>query len=87
MITNDRRFWVDTMLTEELGLEVEGPNPLRAALATFVAVIVVGFIPLAPFIISSLSKETSFLASSIGEFDRRGVRVLRRRNYKGVGAR
>ena len=66
VITNDRRLWVDTMLTEELGLEVEGPNPLRAALATFVAFIVVGFIPLAPFIIPSLSKETSFLASSIG---------------------
>lgn len=66
VITNDRRLWVDTMLTEELGLEVEGPNPLRAALATFVSFLIVGFIPLAPFIVPNLSQETSFLASSIG---------------------
>ena len=65
VITNDRRLWVDTMLTEELGLEVEGPNPLLAALATFVAFLVVGFIPLAPFIIPNLSQETSFLSSSL----------------------
>jgi vacuolar iron transporter family protein len=66
VITNDRRLWVDTMLTEELGLEVEGPNPLRAALATFVAFLVVGFIPLAPFIIPNLFQESSFLLSAIG---------------------
>jgi VIT1/CCC1 family predicted Fe2+/Mn2+ transporter len=65
VITNDRRLWVDTMLTEELGLEVEGPNPFRAALATFAAFLVVGIIPLVPFVIPGLPTSTRFLASAI----------------------
>ncbi|MGB3635901.1 MAG: VIT1/CCC1 transporter family protein [Rubrobacteraceae bacterium] len=65
VITGDRRLWVDTMLTEELGLEIEGPNPLRAGLATFVAFIVVGLVPLIPFLIPELSLDTRFLASAI----------------------
>lgn len=65
MITSDRTLWVDTMLTEELGLEVEGPDPLRAALATFAAFIAVGFVPLAPFVVPDLSLDTRFLASAI----------------------
>src|SRR5215217_738073 len=65
VITNDRRLWVDTMLTEELGLEVEGPNPFRAALATFAAFLVVGIIPLVPFVIPGLPTSTHFLASAI----------------------
>lgn len=64
-ITNDERLWVDTMLTEELGLEVEGPDPLRAALATFAAFLVVGIVPLVPFVIPNLALDTRFLASAV----------------------
>lgn len=64
-ITNDRRLWVDTMLSEELGLEVEGPNPMRAALATFLAFIVVGIVPLVPFLIPGLTLDTRFFASAV----------------------
>jgi VIT1/CCC1 family predicted Fe2+/Mn2+ transporter len=53
------------MLTEELGLEVEGPDPLRAALATGVAFLVVGLLPLSPFLIPNLAADTRFLASAI----------------------
>jgi VIT1/CCC1 family predicted Fe2+/Mn2+ transporter len=64
-ITQDRRLWVDTMLTEELGLQLDGPKPLQAGLATFGAFLLVGFFPLIPFLISGLSLETTFLLSSV----------------------
>lgn len=48
-ITHDRRRWVNTMLTEELGLQLDSPAPLRAAISTFVAFFVAGLVPLVPF--------------------------------------
>ncbi|MEJ7843119.1 MAG: VIT1/CCC1 transporter family protein [Rubrobacter sp.] len=66
VITNDPRLWVDTMLAEELGLDVEGPDPLRAALATFAAFLVVGLVPLLPFVVPGPSPDVRFLASAIG---------------------
>jgi vacuolar iron transporter family protein len=46
VITSDRELWIETMLTEELGLSRDTGDPRRAALATFVAFVVAGSLPL-----------------------------------------
>ncbi len=51
VITTDRRRWVDTMLTEELGMRLEFPSALRAAASTLAAFVLIGLIPLLPFLI------------------------------------
>jgi len=50
VITSNRGLWIETMMTEELGLSAAPRNELRAALATFIAFVTVGFLPLAVFV-------------------------------------
>ena len=51
LITKNKRFWIDFMMHEELGLATHGSvRPLRGAITTFVAFIVAGFLPIAPYI-------------------------------------
>lgn len=64
-ITRDRRLWVDTMLTEELGLPLETAHPLGMAFTTFGAFIAVGLVPLLPFFMPGLGPEETFAASCV----------------------
>jgi VIT1/CCC1 family predicted Fe2+/Mn2+ transporter len=54
-ITSDRRLWVDTMMSEELGMGGSATDPLRAGLATLLAFVIVGFLPLAVFVVDALA--------------------------------
>jgi len=63
-ITEHRMVWIDTMLAEEHGLCADGRQPLPAGLATFVAFLLVGALPLAPFLIPGLGLQVAFWASA-----------------------
>lgn len=63
VITSDVSRWVDMMLTEELGLQLNGARPLRAAMTTFGAFAAVGALPLVAFIWQLLSPPDWRLAS------------------------
>ncbi len=65
---SDEDRWINTMLVEEHGVALEGSNPVKAALATFIAFVIVGIVPLLPFAINWISPHSinsPFMASSI----------------------
>jgi VIT1/CCC1 family predicted Fe2+/Mn2+ transporter len=64
-VTQNKSLWIDTMLSEELGLHLDARSPLRAGLSTFAAFAAVGLVPLVPFLMGPLVPESQrFLISS-----------------------
>jgi VIT1/CCC1 family predicted Fe2+/Mn2+ transporter len=64
VIGSNREVWVDTMLKEELGLHPTIADPMRAALATLSAFVLVGMIPLLPFVFPLEATPDRFIFSS-----------------------
>ena len=50
VITADRDRWIDTMMQEEHGQSGQPPSAWKAAMATFIAFILIGGVPLAAFL-------------------------------------
>jgi VIT1/CCC1 family predicted Fe2+/Mn2+ transporter len=66
VITRDRKQWVDTMLTEEWGLQLQPPRPVPAAMATMSAFVLAGLIPISPlFFAMGQSATASFAICSV----------------------
>lgn len=63
VITSDRDLWVETMLAEEHGVQTEPTRPAPAAMATFVAFLVAGALPLLPLLWPGLEVTTAFYLS------------------------
>ncbi|PHQ33892.1 VIT1/CCC1 transporter family protein [Rhodopirellula bahusiensis] len=55
IITQDKERWVRVMLTDELGLSLSAKSPLVAAATTFVAFLILGFLPLFPFVFAAIT--------------------------------
>ena len=64
-ISQDRRLWVETMLTEEHGLQKIGPSPWKSAVVTFIAFLVIGAMPLMPFLTPGLEMQQQFVLSTV----------------------
>lgn len=65
-ITSDERRWIESMLVDEYGFQLDPSSPRRAATVTFVSFITVGCVPIIPLLFSSfLSAEQTFLFSAI----------------------
>jgi len=52
VITSDKKVWVDTMMTEELGLLSSGKSPSRAAAVTYFGFLIIGVIPLLAYVLA-----------------------------------
>jgi len=55
VITSDPELWADTMMSEELGYGLTERDELRAASATLVAFILIGFLPLLVFVYNAVA--------------------------------
>lgn len=53
VITADRERWIETMLAEEYGLGDPARSPWQAAVSTFIAFLLCGLAPLAPFLVGA----------------------------------
>ncbi len=63
--TSNTNTWVDTMLTDELGLQPVKRCSRRAAAVTFLAFGIAGFVPLIPFIFPGIIVQGHFTVSAI----------------------
>lgn len=54
-ITSDKKVWIDTMMSEELGILKERNSPIKKGTATFASFALVGFIPLVPYLAAFFS--------------------------------
>jgi len=63
--TRDKRLWIKAMMVDELGLLPDDKTPLKSGLATFIAFLVAGAVPLSVYLVGLLLPISSTLAFSL----------------------
>jgi len=79
-ISADRQVWVDTMLTEELGLQRALRHPARGALVTFLAFVLIGAVPLLPLVAATPARREFILSAFLAALMFFLVGTLKRRD-------
>ncbi len=54
IFSKDKKFWVDVMMVEELGILEDDEHPLKSALVTFFSFVAFGFVPLLSYVLARL---------------------------------
>ena len=67
-IAQDEEKWIGLMLSDEYGLPSVEPNPMRSAVATFVAFMIAGSVPLLPFILGMPNPFTTSIVATLLTF-------------------
>jgi len=67
-LTSEHKRWIDTMIQEEYGLTLKGAVAWRAATVTFAAFVLLGSLPLIPFILGIHPYEVSSLITAAAFF-------------------
>jgi len=55
-ITSNKKVWVDTMMADELNLVEDVASPIKKGAVTYISFILVGIIPLIPYLLSFFSE-------------------------------
>jgi len=67
-IASDKASWIKMMMVDEYGMSPIAPHPLRAAIATFLAFLVAGMVPLVPFLFGAGNAFNVALVCTAGVF-------------------
>lgn len=54
ILKRNKKFWIDTMMNDELGLQRPKESPAKNGIITFISFVVFGFIPLLLYVLSSV---------------------------------
>ena len=65
VICADRQTWVDTMLREEYGLQLQTRSPVKASWITFLAFCAAGAVPLLPYLFGDIEADNLFFWSAV----------------------
>ncbi len=68
VVTSDRKRWISLMLKEEHGLQAVQRSPIKAAASTFLAFVLCGAVPLAPFAVGADATLTVSIAMTAAAF-------------------